>query len=289
MKAALSVFIALAMFLLGNPPAAMAGPTCVAQGPTGTSASSCAQRLNWTYDARSATFNRKGERIGALDSEMGPKYDYVERLRCEGDTICGSATYTCPLLRGQRGLMYVGEARLIGADGNRVPGFTPLRTTYCDYPGQSVPLAAVEAAAHEEISKRLSAPTVASSPPGTSLVGLLTIFSTPPQPEPSIQITTPVPGEIRAVPAYTWDFGDGLTGVGPGLAYQSGDLPSKLPGKYLGATYASGGLKHVVVTVTWSVQFRLEGVVDVPLAPIVFTASEDKQIATARAVLVNGS
>jgi hypothetical protein len=43
----------------------------------------------------------------------------------------------------------------------------------------------------------------------------------------------------------------------------------------------------VTVTVTWRVQFRLDGVLDVPLAPIVFTASADKVIATARAVLVN--
>lgn len=95
-------------------------------------------------------------------------------------------------------------------------------------------------------------------------------------------------GGVSRARAYTWDFDDGLIGVGPGLAYQTGDSPSKLPGKYLGATYVSGGLKHVVLTVTWSVRFRLEGVIDVPLAPIVFTAAADKQIATARAVLVNG-
>lgn len=157
----------------------------------------------------------------------------------------------------------------------------------CVYPVVSVPLAAVEAAAREEISKRLIAPTVASSPPGRSLVGLLTIFSTPAQAEPSIQITQPVPGEIRAQPAYVWDFGDGLSGIGPGLPYEPGDLPSKLPGKYLGATYASAGTKHVTLTVTWSVHFRLEGVTDVPLAPIIFTAVADKDVATARAVLVH--
>jgi hypothetical protein len=38
--------------------------------------------------------------------------------------------------------------------------------------------------------------------------------------------------------------------------------------------------------VTWRVTFRLEGVTSVPLAPIVMTASEDKPIATAKAVLV---
>ncbi|MEI2649178.1 MAG: hypothetical protein V9G15_09290 [Dermatophilaceae bacterium] len=42
----------------------------------------------------------------------------------------------------------------------------------------------------------------------------------------------------------------------------------------------------MTLTVTWRVTFRLEGVIDVPLAPIVMTATEDKPIATARAVLV---
>ena len=35
------------------------------------------------------------------------------------------------------------------------------------------------------------------------------------------------------------------------------------------------------------VTFRLEGVTDIPLTPITMTATEDKQVATARAVLVN--
>ena len=34
------------------------------------------------------------------------------------------------------------------------------------------------------------------------------------------------------------------------------------------------------------VTFRLEGVIDVPLAPIVMTGSEDKVVATARGVLI---
>ncbi len=143
------------------------------------------------------------------------------------------------------------------------------------------------AAAHEEIRKRISAATLASAPAGKTLINIITIYSTTPQPEPRIDITTPVPGSIVAVPEYRWDFGDGLTAVGPGLPYQAGDDPAKLPGKYLGPIWRTGGTKHVTLTVTWRVRFLLEGLVDVPLAPIVFTATEDKQVATARAVLVN--
>ena len=64
-------------------------------------------------------------------------------------------------------------------------------------------------------------------------------------------------------------------------------LLSKNPEYYTGAKYTTAGTKHVTLTVTWRVTFRLEGVQDIPLQPIVMTASEDKQIATARAVLVN--
>ncbi len=181
--------------------------------------------------------------------------------------------------------MYQAWAFPLDSSGRRLP-VPPITSNACQYPGRSVPLAVVEAAAHEEIRKRIPSPSVVSSPPGPSVVNLFTIFSTVPAAEQAITFTTPVPGEVRAVPEYVWDFGDGLTGVGPGKPFDPGVLPSKNRGYYLGATYAKPGSKHVTVTVTWRVTFRLEGVTSVPLAPIVMTASEDKPIATAKAVLV---
>ena len=80
---------------------------------------------------------------------------------------------------------------------------------------------------------------------------------------------------------------DGRTGIGPGTPFTETHLPSRSPGYYLGATYTTPGTKHVTLTVTWRVTFRLEGVTDIPLTPITMTATEDKQVATARAVLVN--
>ena len=118
------------------------------------------------------------------------------------------------------------------------------------------------------------------------MVNFFTIISTPPSPEDAITFTNPVPGEVRGVPEYSWCFGDGLKGMGPGTAFNPAVLPSRNPGYYLCATYAKPGTKHVTLTVTWRVTFRLEGVIDVPLALIVMTATEDKPIATARAVLV---
>ena len=214
----------------------------------------------------------------------GPAYLYVLLERCLDGMDCGAA-HLCPDVNGARGRSQSALAYLVLPDGSRSP--TPATTELvCVYPGARVPLAVVEAAAHEEIRKRIPSPSVVSSPPGQSVVNLFTIFSTVPAAEQAITFTTPVPGEVRAVPEYAWDFGDGLTGVGPGKPFDPGVLPSKNRGYYLGATYAKPGSKHVTVTVTWRVTFRLEGVTSVPLAPIVMTASEDKPITTAKAVLV---
>jgi len=243
-------------------------------------ASSCNHTLKWRYDRAARAFVQDA----TVRGDEGPSYVYEVNERCAEGVDCGAAR-TCLTLAGQDGRRYRSLGYLLLPGGSRAD-VPPIVTTVCVYPGRSVPLSVVEVAAHEEVRKRLSQPTVTSSPPGRSLVGLLTIFSTPAQPEPSIAITQPVPGEVRARPAYSWDFGDGLAGLGPGVPYQQGDVPSRLPGKYLGATYGSAGVKHVTLTVTWGVQFRLEGVLEVPLAPVVFTATQDKDVATARAVLV---
>lgn len=81
-------------------------------------------------------------------------------------------------------------------------------------------------------------------------------------------------------------MGDGQSATGVGLAYQSPDDPNRLPSKYLGPVWRTPGVKNVTLTVTWSVLFSMNGV-NVPLDPIVFTATEDKTVATARAVRVN--
>jgi len=272
----------LAASLFMGPIPIAASVACV-ESRFGMVGATCGQQLLWRYDDSSRTFVSEDRIVNPRDS--GIRYDYQLNERCEEGVDCGAAVFTCSPSSTGEGRRYQSTAYVLLPGGSRAD-VPPIVTTVCVYPGRSVPLSVVEVAAHEEVRKRLSQPTVTSSPPGRSLVGLLTIFSTPAQPEPSIAITQPVPGEVRARPAYSWDFGDGLAGLGPGVPYQQGDVPSRLPGKYLGATYGRAGVKHVTLTVTWGVQFRLEGVLEVPLAPIVFTATQDKDVATARAVLV---
>ena len=249
----------------------------------GTRVSSCDQELSWSYDPASRSFVQSG--VVRPGKATAQRFEYQLNDRCGEVIDCGAAVLPCPDLTGRPGRMYQAWAFPLDSSGRRLP-VPPITSNACQYPGRSVPLAVVEAAAHEEIRKRIPSPSVVSSPPGPSVVNLFTIFSTVPAAEQAITFTTPVPGEVRAVPEYVWDFGDGLTGVGPGRPFDPGVLPSKNRGYYLGATYAKPGSKHVTVTVTWRVTFRLEGVTSVPLAPIVMTASEDKPIGTAKAVLV---
>ena len=250
---------------------------------SGIAAGSCSSHLEWRFSKEAQAFEKSGITRGL--SSSGPRYEYEVLERCIEGMDCGGA-HLCPAVDGLPGRSQAALAFLVMSDGSRSP--TPATIALvCVYPGRSVPLSAVQAAVHEELRKRIPSPSVTSAPPGVSLVNLLTIFSTTPAAEQAIAFAQPVPGEVRAVPEYTWDFGDGIHGVGPGKPFTSSVLPSKNPEYYTGAKYTQPGTKHVTLTVTWRVTFRLEGVQDIPLEPIVMTASEDKQIATARGVLVN--
>ena len=275
--------VLLAAVLIGIPVPQAAGEGC-ARTTFSATATTCTSVMTWQYDRDARSFTRP--QIVDSQAVRGVHYEYSTNERCAAEGIdCGAAALPCPTVNADPGRMYQSWRYELTSAGVRVSGSGVMRNV-CIYRAISVPLAVVEAAVREEIRRRIPSPLVVSSPPGRSVVNLFTIFSTVPAAEQAITFTTPVPGEVRAVPEYVWDFGDGLTGVGPGRPFDPGVLPSKNRGYYVGATYAKPGSKHVTVTVTWRVTFRLEGVTSVPLAPIVMTASEDKPIATARAVLV---
>ena len=210
----------------------------------------------------------------------GIHYHYEYRSRCEQGVNC-LAALSC----GPGGYRFNVTVYLERPDGGYGPD--ALRyDTVCVYPEATVPLAAVTQAAHEELRKRLAAPGIVSAPPGKTLVNIITIYYTSVGEPQTLTVSLPVPGAITATPTYAWNFGDGQAATGAGLAYQSPDDPNRLPGKYLGPVWRTAVVKHVTLTATWAVDFQL-GSETVSLAPIVFTATEDKTVATARAVLVN--
>jgi len=147
-------------------------------------------------------------------------------------------------------------------------------------------VADVQALARQQIEKAVTRPKITVAPPGgKTLVNIPTIFSAPEPTPVTLTITTPVPGTITAIPEYTWDFGDGLTGVGAGTPYLASVDPMKHPDSYLHAIYLKGGPKHITATLAWKVTFALQGTNPVDLAPIVFTNTTDIQVMTAKARL----
>jgi hypothetical protein len=229
-------------------------------------------------------------KTGAGDP-LGDKYVYESFNVCNGGSEgpdCAAAHNCVPLTDGGSRGTRVGVVRWIMLpDGTKTPGAGEYSSA-CEYASESIPLVNVEALARQRLEKAVSHPTITVAPPGgKTLVNIPTIFSAP-EPKPvNLTIITPVPGTIAAVPEYTWDFDDGLTGVGAGMPYSSSLDPVEHPDSYLHAVYVSGGTKHITATLTWHVTFTLDGNGSVDLAPIVFTQTANIQAMTAKARLYN--
>ncbi|HRB99833.1 MAG TPA: hypothetical protein PKZ38_07135 [Dermatophilaceae bacterium] len=133
-------------------------------------------------------------------------------------------------------------------------------------------------------------PSISVQPPGgQTLVNIPTIFSAAEQRTTTLPITAPVPGQIKAVPSYSWTFGDGLTGTGSGHPFTPSIVPNETGnnGYYVVAVYRQPGTKSITATLRWDVTFTLQGFGTITLAPIVFTDTVQLNARTARAVLVN--
>jgi hypothetical protein len=275
---------------IGLPSSASAG-SCEKEGAP-ISASSCGQKLSWTYNPATKSFSDGSGLPARSSGPTGPQYTYDYLTVCGGGSeglSCGAAIYTCRPLTpgGPFGYRWQVLRTLLLPDGTK--STTPGVTSYiCDYPSTPVKVADVEALARQQIEKAVGHPSITVSPPGLkTLVNIPTIFSAPDLKPVTLTITTPVPGTITATPDYSWDFDDGLTGVGPGTPYNPSVDPMKDPDNYLHAIYQTGGPKHIVATLTWDVTFLLQGTTPVDLAPIVAHPSVDIQVMTAKPRLYN--
>ncbi|MBK9726303.1 MAG: hypothetical protein WAW82_08915 [Candidatus Lutibacillus vidarii] len=162
--------------------------------------------------------------------------------------------------------------------------------TACRYYGRTVTLAEVQTAARQGIERHVGHPSISVQPPGgQTLVNIPTIFSAAEQRTTTLPITAPVPGQIKAVPSYSWTFGDGLTGTGSGHPFTPSIVPNETGnnGYYVVAVYRQPGTKSITATLRWDVTFTLQGFGTITLAPIVFTDTVQLNARTARAVLVN--
>ena len=255
-------------------------------------ASTCPGFLKWTYDPRSHEFH--GE--SALAGLQRDLYEYREVADCDSNTVdtpfealCMRAI-SCPVRVDSNGdrlasLRIVVYRRAIGSTAPWLEA-----QTACRYYGRTVTLAEVQTAARQEIERHVGHPSISVQPPGgQTLVNIPTLFSAAEQRTTTLPITAPVPGQIKAVPSYSWTFGDGLTGAGSGHPFTPSIVPNETGnnGYYVVAVYRQPGTKSITATLRWDVTFTLQGFGTITLAPIVFTDTVQLNARTARAVLVN--
>jgi hypothetical protein len=199
------------------------------------------------------------------------------------------AALTCQR-RSQRGYRYFVAGFRLNADGARASAFPDLTPTECVYPEKVVPASDVQALAAQHLRKLVGRPTITTAPTGgRTLVNIPTLYSTTRYDPVTLDVHTPVPGQLRAVPEYAWDFTGGTDhdhALGPGTPYQPGINPLTHPDHYLHTTYRTTGDKTAHLTLTWAVTFTLDGTLDVDLAPNPFTTPTTTPAVAARNELI---
>jgi hypothetical protein len=246
--------------------------------------------MQWTYDAARSAFVHDGVSVAdTSQAEPGVRYEWQRRGRC-GDDIesCPAAASTCR--RGsERGYRYLVFGFELTSAGEHRHRFADVVSTECVYPEKVVPASDVQAVAAQHIRRHLGRPAITVAPPGgRTLVNIPTIYSTADLDPVTLPIVAPVPGRITATPSYTWRFPNGQTASGPGTPYDESFSPSAHADHYVHTVYEAAGAKRTTLTVTWRVSFQLQDVLDVPLAPITFTAANTTRALTARNVLIDG-
>ena len=148
----------------------------------------------------------------------------------------------------------------------------PFGEPICVYTGRAIPLSEVTAAVREDLIKQVGRPRISVQPATRGLIRWPVVFSAPAERPVTLHITQPLPGDITADPAYSWDLGDGQHASGAGHGYTSAVDPTSPQSDdyYVKGRYDQPGAHAVHLTLTWSATIHL-GDLDVDLDPIVFT------------------
>lgn len=151
-----------------------------------------------------------------------------------------------------------------------------------------IPLAAVEAAAAEQLARTVPAAVPVVQPGALTLVAFPTIVSTPDPGPTRFGITLPLPGLVAVTPTFGWTFtdpdGTRSAGTGPGTAFD-GTAPAT-PGYYLTHAFTTAGTGTVAVSETWTGTVTVDGVGPVALDPLVLTRAAQLTVRENRPVLV---
>ena len=158
-------------------------------------------------------------------------------------------------------------------------------------PGERrVDLADVEAEVRRVIEdkfREIARPTVHLAPASGGLVHLPVLAWTEDPGAVSLSIENPLPGEVRATPAFQWQWSNGTVSAGPGTPYSPRLSPTETPDHYVHAVYNQRGTADVSLTVTWSGAVTVPGLSPVEIAPLVYTSPASFEVREARAQLVD--
>lgn len=250
-------------------------------------ANSCGH-IGYDYDPRTKMFQSKTQ-ITASDDPDGTKYEYNIVAACDEPINAGGGASACanfgncpPKVEPDGTPMRAD--RMQGMRARRQPPgpMVQFGDAICVYTGRSIPMADVVAAVREQLLKRVGRPQITVQPATRGLIHWPMLFSAPPQPEVTLTIANPLPGQITADPSYVWDLGEGQRGTGAGHRYSPAVDPTKDSSDdyYVKGRYDVPGEHAVALHLTWSATINL-GPLAVDLDPIVFDDNATARVVSA--------
>jgi hypothetical protein len=163
----------------------------------------------------------------------------------------------------------------------------------CIGPNVSIPVGPLLAGVREELEKRAPQAAFAIQPKDMALVQLpVIVHAISPDGRgltESIEfdVTQPVPGHLEAHPTYEWDFGEGFSAIGVGIAYD-GTSPRERPDYYVSHAYTAPGRATVTLRVLWRATFTVAGIPPLTLEDLPRQTSQSVRVVEARSQLVAG-
>jgi hypothetical protein len=225
----------------------------------------------YVYDHRDGVVSRTPVQQGQTGVEGGVTYQYFTLPACPGNVSpdlaspqsdCAAMLTGCPpgqlRVRTWRRQLSPPPAPGAGAErlGERCVGGTQRWT---------VPQ--LSAAVRQRLEALIGPQHIRMWPAGRAIAQLPQLVSTEEQAPIGFAVTVPLPGTLRAVPHYRWDFGDGTWAEGAGPPYDPDTLPSQHPDYYVAHAYTTLGDKPLTLHVTWQATFTVAGL-DIPLQPL---------------------
>lgn len=255
---------------------------------TGGNAYTTNTGIGWYYSAEKRAFFKTPSSFSPASDAPQLEWSYVPT--CDGNTpggntdACSAALCTAP--GGEPGVTFWVFSRSVDDPS---AGWS-LTGDQCIPGEQRVDLADVEAEIRRVIEdkfREIARPAVHLAPATGGLVHLPVLAWTDDPGDVTLSIEQPLPGQVRATPAYRWDWSNGAVSSGPGIPYSADVSPTDTPDHYVHAVFTDRGGGSVSLTVTWTGAVTVPGLPPVDIAPLVYSSPATFEVREARAQLVD--